>query len=235
MSTRARVARWIMVGLAAAAPATATAQDAPAEPPRATGVELSAALGAGSFTTSSNHAFAAASTAPPQARFGPGFGFRLLMGYRFHPLVSVGVSFGYQLLGCEVPGAACDAQQIGFSSLGLGAYGRVYMHDVISRRVEPWLGVGFDFLAHQSASGAASPGGATTSTTVRAYALNLQAGVDYVLSPNFALGLTGLAAPWFPLEACIATGAADGACTSGDFAVNVYWFAGASMRVTFAR
>jgi len=162
-----------------------------------------------------------AATLSPNAAFTPysvdPFAISARVGYRFLHELSVGVFFSFaQYLvndGADTGDAPDGTSQLQRQQVTVGAYGRYYFTH-FHRRLQPWvsLGVGLDYdiAAYTRAVGSTIGGMSGAQPETGNYILKQEGvvvpvaiGLDWRLSPNFAVGPTLGYAHVFPVKGCV--------------------------------
>lgn len=181
--------------------------------------EGAAYLGIGSFTNTTSP-FQDTSSSLTTSVVGPSVGLHLQAGYRVVPRVSLGTRFGYQAFS-----KGDSTRDLTISGLMFGAYARLYFSPNFAQgALEPWVGVGFDFVSSVSSTTTSSSGRSDT-TSISTFGLPLSVGVDYNVGRNVSVGAIATLSVMIPREAC-----AGNSCASSGLASNIYWFVGIGAR-----
>ena len=205
------------------------------------GLELTAQLGMGMGFDTGADTFELVADGQGQ-RLAPGLGINVALGWRPTPAFSIGGHLYYQYSaanglnttprpasGMSTSGSTTMTTDATFTPTGghtdlvsAGIYARLYIGALVhARRIEPWIGVGFDWPSvgwvatqvHTDAVTETSVMGipvsrspqsldGTLQHTVSAVSIPFSAGFDFNVSPELSLGVTGTVSLWFPYSQC---------------------------------
>lgn len=200
-----------------------------------TGVETSFHLGFGSSTNPGAQVFFAptdsASTASGARRAGPGVAANVSLGWRILPTFSAGLHLFYEW----APGTSLPGVRVGQSDfLMTGVYGRFYLGSALGiRRIEPWIGLGFDHGAPAWVTN--TTGTLVANVSFAAVAIPIDVGIDYNVSPLWSVGLLVRLTPWIPYQRCpppsvSPNGVATSTCSGADLSPVPFLFVGLGTR-----
>lgn len=158
------------------------------------------------------------------------FAVAVAAGYRIRPFVSAGLFFDYGTFqingGCDTATIQCNdgTSQLQRQVWQLGAYGRYYL-TTLSARLQPWIelnvGVNEDTTSYTRILGAGGSNIPTTNYYLTYWGLvtNLRVGLDWRLSPWFAVGPFVEYSRAFPLsgeaQVCPQSATESGNCDTG--------------------
>jgi hypothetical protein len=180
---------------------------------------------------------------------------RLGVGYRIFPLVSVGFTFQYQILG-TLPVTTDPNERSNANAWSIGGYVRFYPLPLFTgtwrirrvnfmnlgdgRRFEPWISVGADYNRVARTIEQTNPP-STTQWSGQTLGIPVTVGFDYRIIPPLAVGIAGGVTPWVNLafDRTITLTQSGNWVTLptesfGSAVGNAAWFVGASVRGTFS-